>query len=99
MQFNIFQHLRAISTSIRGCSSSLSMSGQGYVPRGRPDNTSAVSGTSGGGPVKQPDGTKDGPAGQTNTIAGTSNPGGGKPQNPHGTGNGGPTNTIAGATK
>ncbi|PBL04520.1 hypothetical protein ARMGADRAFT_1005049 [Armillaria gallica] len=31
MHFNIFQHLRAISTSIRGGSSSVSMSGQGYV--------------------------------------------------------------------
>ncbi|PBK83840.1 hypothetical protein ARMGADRAFT_1089075 [Armillaria gallica] len=70
MQFNIFQHLRAIATSAHGHSSSLSMSGQGYVPRGPQTNTSAVSGTSGGGPVKQPGGTKDGPAGQTNTSAG-----------------------------
>ncbi|PBK62761.1 hypothetical protein ARMSODRAFT_1088986 [Armillaria solidipes] len=52
MQFSIFQHLRAISTSVRGGSSSVSMSGQGYVPRGSQTNTSAGSGKPGGGPVK-----------------------------------------------
>ncbi|KAK0218545.1 hypothetical protein EDD85DRAFT_961336 [Armillaria nabsnona] len=31
MQFSIFQHLRAIATSVRGGSSSVSMSGQGYA--------------------------------------------------------------------
>ncbi|KAK0218551.1 hypothetical protein EDD85DRAFT_961341 [Armillaria nabsnona] len=68
MQFSIFQHLRAISTSVRGGSSSLSMPGQGYVPRGPQTNTSAAPGQPGGGPIKQPDGTKTG--GQTNTSAG-----------------------------
>ncbi|PBK86309.1 hypothetical protein ARMGADRAFT_1086780 [Armillaria gallica] len=74
MQSSIFQHLRAISTSVRGGSSSVSMSGQGYVPRGRQDNTSAAPGQPGGGPIKQPDGTKTG--GQTNTSAGPTKRGG-----------------------
>ncbi|PBK62290.1 hypothetical protein ARMSODRAFT_1024532 [Armillaria solidipes] len=61
MQFNIFQHLRAISTSIRGGSSSVSMSGQGYVPRGSQTNTSAGSGKPGGPPGKpKPSGTGKG---------------------------------------
>ncbi|PBK62766.1 hypothetical protein ARMSODRAFT_1024537 [Armillaria solidipes] len=75
MQFNVFQHLRAISTSVRGGSSSLSMSGQGYVPRGRQSNTSSGSGTTGGGPVTEPDGTK-GTGGQTNTSTGSGTAGG-----------------------
>ncbi|KAK0442568.1 hypothetical protein EV421DRAFT_1903995 [Armillaria borealis] len=69
MQFNIFQYLRAIVTSIRGESSSVSMSGEGYVPRGPQTNTSAGTGKPGSGPIKQPDGTKTG--GQTNTSAGS----------------------------
>ncbi len=126
MQFNIFQHLRTISTSARyasprflsarRCSQSLSQRrfirvrcltafslfslvlnvGQcvdvrtrvrefrigeishrifhRYVPRGPQTPTSAAAGQPGGGPVKQPDGTKDGPAGQTNTSAGATKP-------------------------
>ncbi|KAK0442567.1 hypothetical protein EV421DRAFT_1903993 [Armillaria borealis] len=74
MQFSIFQYLRAISTSVRGGSSSLSMSGQGYIPRGPQTNTSAASTTTGSGPIKQPDGTKTG--GQTNTSAGSATSGG-----------------------
>ncbi|SJK99321.1 uncharacterized protein ARMOST_02614 [Armillaria ostoyae] len=40
MQFSNFQHLQAISTSVRICLSSLLMSGQGYVPRGTQTPTS-----------------------------------------------------------
>ncbi|PBK83836.1 hypothetical protein ARMGADRAFT_1089070 [Armillaria gallica] len=69
MQFSIFQHLRAISTSVRGGSSSLSMSGQGYAPRGPQTNTSAAAGKPGGGPIKQPNGGSNG-GGQTDTSAG-----------------------------
>ncbi|SJK99302.1 uncharacterized protein ARMOST_02595 [Armillaria ostoyae] len=76
MQFNIFQHLRAISPSVRGGSSSVSMSGQGYVPRGPQTNTSGASTTTGSGPIKQPDGTKPETGGQTNTSAGSGTSGG-----------------------
>ncbi|KAK0442560.1 hypothetical protein EV421DRAFT_1903986 [Armillaria borealis] len=75
MQFSIFQHLRAISPSVRGGSSSPSMSGQGYVPRGRQSNTSGASTTTGSGPIKQPDGGSNG-GGQTNTSAGSGTAGG-----------------------
>ncbi|PBL04575.1 hypothetical protein ARMGADRAFT_1071022 [Armillaria gallica] len=74
MQFSIFQHLRAVSTSVRGGTSSLSMSGQGYIPHGPQTNTSAASGTSGGGNPQNPSETGNG--GQTNTSAGVTKPGG-----------------------
>ncbi|KAK0218546.1 hypothetical protein EDD85DRAFT_961337 [Armillaria nabsnona] len=74
MQFNIFQHLRAISTSVRGGSPSVSMSGQGYIPRGPQTNTSSGSGTAGGGKPQKPSGTGNG--GQTNTSAGATRRGG-----------------------
>ncbi len=45
-----------------------------YIPRGRQDNTSAAPEQPGGGPIKQPDGTKTG--GQTNTSAGATKRGG-----------------------
>ncbi|PBK83838.1 hypothetical protein ARMGADRAFT_1089072 [Armillaria gallica] len=74
MQFNIFQHLRAISTSVRGGSSSGLMSGQGYVPRGPQTNTSSGAGRPGGGKPQKPSGTGNG--GQTNSSAGATRQGG-----------------------
>ncbi|PBL04545.1 hypothetical protein ARMGADRAFT_1070993 [Armillaria gallica] len=72
MQFNIFQQLRAIATSIRGGSSSVSMSGQGYVPRGPQTNTSAGATKPGGGKPHKPSGNR----GPTDTSAVSTKPGG-----------------------
>ncbi|KAK0494150.1 hypothetical protein EDD18DRAFT_1356099 [Armillaria luteobubalina] len=66
MQFNIFQHFRSLSTYIRGGSStgSVSMSGQGYTPRGPPAQTIKGSVKNGGGP-------KGGNGGQNNNRTGS----------------------------
>ncbi|KAK0442551.1 hypothetical protein EV421DRAFT_1903978 [Armillaria borealis] len=70
MQFSIFQYLRAIVMSVRGESSSVSMSGEGYIPRGKGTNMSGGSTGNGNGPIKQPNGGSNG-GGQTNTSAGS----------------------------
>ncbi|PBK86218.1 hypothetical protein ARMGADRAFT_1086692 [Armillaria gallica] len=70
MQFSIFQHLRAISTSVCGGTSSPSMSRQGYVPLGPPTHSNGGSSGNGGGAAQKPKpGTGSG--GQTNSSAGS----------------------------
>ncbi|KAK0494172.1 hypothetical protein EDD18DRAFT_1356118 [Armillaria luteobubalina] len=104
MQFSISQHLRVFSAFVRGASSSPSMSGQGYVSRGRQTtNILGSKGDSGGTPQK----SSSGSGGQTDTVQGSSTNGGGDPQNPSGDnrgtagdpkgGSGGPTHTVKGS--
>ncbi|KAK0238495.1 hypothetical protein EDD85DRAFT_788854 [Armillaria nabsnona] len=84
MQFNIFQHLRAISTSIRYASRHFLSS-----------HWCSVSFTADVPPVcrRQDKGIYVPRGRQDNTSAGSSKPGGGKPQKP--SGNRGPTTTSA----
>ncbi|KAK0472206.1 hypothetical protein IW261DRAFT_1424594 [Armillaria novae-zelandiae] len=81
MQFNIFQHFQAISTYILGYSSSVSMSGQGYTPRGKGTLGSQGSKKSGGGNPQNPSNANV-TAGHTNKSQDSGTPGGGNPQNP-----------------
>ncbi|KAK0471996.1 hypothetical protein IW261DRAFT_1424606 [Armillaria novae-zelandiae] len=64
MVFNISQLLRGISTSIR-----LSVSGHGYIPRGKQTSNSSGSAGNGGGKPQTPSGTGSG--GQTSNSGGS----------------------------
>ncbi|PBK62828.1 hypothetical protein ARMSODRAFT_980457 [Armillaria solidipes] len=69
MVSSTFQLLQGISVSARISSSSLSMSGHGYIPRGKQTNTSLSSGGNGGGDPQEPSGT--GSRGQTHSSGGS----------------------------
>ncbi|KAK0193259.1 hypothetical protein F5146DRAFT_1029814 [Armillaria mellea] len=68
MVFSIFQLLQGISASAR-ISSSLPMSGHGYIPRGKQTITSTGSEGNGGGRPEEPSGSSSG--GQTITSQGS----------------------------
>ncbi|KAK0494176.1 hypothetical protein EDD18DRAFT_1356122 [Armillaria luteobubalina] len=67
MQFKIFNNFRAL-LGVRGISTSLSNSSQGYTPRGPQSPTIKGSETNGGGTVGDP---KGGSGGQTHTVKGS----------------------------